>query len=156
VAHFIPGLTDFSSEIWGGPEWLVRKLVGLVHKRLINAVTPGKDAELAYIAKLTAATPAPAVEPLAKGPAYDEIVKTVTDGLVALPRLHLDRAKASAMVERVIQLLHLVSHERARIAATMAVVYKEVDLFTPLLVDYDAWSNDKPETKLVDQIEAHG
>ena len=61
----------------------------------------------------------------------------------------------SAVLDRVARLLYLVTHERARIAATMATTYTQVSLFTPLLVDYDAWSDDRPKVPLVEQIDVH-
>jgi hypothetical protein len=69
--------------------------------------------------------------------------------------LHPDPAKVRGTLDRVARVLHLASYERARIAATMATTYPEVSLFTPLLVDYDAWSDDKPAVPLRDQIDVH-
>ncbi len=41
---------------------------------------------------------------------------------------------------------------RAEVAATLAQTYPTVDLFTPCMVDFDAWSNDAPKTPLADQL----
>jgi predicted TIM-barrel fold metal-dependent hydrolase len=152
LAHYIPYLSDVSDNVWTGPERFVRWLTNLLRDHAISKVTPDKTAELAFIAGLTA--PAPAVPPIDPS-LYKAVLDEAADKVAAIPILHLDRQKARDTLERVVQLLNLVTHERARIAATMATVYKEVDLFTPLLVDYDAWSNDKPDVNLVDQIAAH-
>ena len=41
---------------------------------------------------------------------------------------------------------------RARIAASLATIYPTVSLFTPLLVDYDAWSDDHARSSLASQV----
>jgi predicted TIM-barrel fold metal-dependent hydrolase len=162
VAHFIPGLVEISRVLTSVPELIVRTVVGFLHKQGIDRVAPTGAQELAFLADATKANKpnlpnlpnlpiAPVVFP-SQDASYQQLLDEAAKQLGAVPLLRLDRET----IDRVIQLLFLVTHERARIAATMTTIYKEVDLFTPLLVDYDAWTKDKPATPLVDQIDVHG
>ena len=54
LAHFIPGLSDVSRELTVVPESIVRKIVGFIHKQIINRTAPDGAAELAYLARLKA------------------------------------------------------------------------------------------------------
>src|SRR5450432_3418242 len=153
VAHFIPGLVEISRVLTSVPELIVRTVVGFLHKQGIDRVAPTAAEELAFLADATKANKAigPVVFP-SQDTRYQQLLDEAAKQLGAVPLLRLDRDT----IDRVIQLLFLVTHERARIAATMTTIYKEVDFFTPLLVDYDAWTKDKPATPLVDQIDVHG
>jgi predicted TIM-barrel fold metal-dependent hydrolase len=158
LAHVIPGLSDISRELTSVPEMIVRRIVGVVHQRLINRVTPGLVDEQAYLKNLgpgAVAKPVGWLEDPALAAQYKDLVQLLANELAAIPLLHLDPTAIGATLDRVIRVVYLTGHERARIAATMAAVYPEVQLYTPLLVDYDAWSNDKPATPLCDQIDAH-
>jgi predicted TIM-barrel fold metal-dependent hydrolase len=158
LAHVIPGLSDISRELTSIPEMIVRRIVGVVHQKLINRVTPGLADEQAYLTSLGAGAAKPVVwlEDPAVAAQYRDAVQLLANEIAAIPLLHLDATVTSALLDRVIRVVYLAGHERARIAATMATVYPEVQLYTPLLVDYDAWSSDKPATPLCDQIDAHG
>jgi predicted TIM-barrel fold metal-dependent hydrolase len=153
VAHFIPGLVEISRVLTSVPELIVRTVVGFLHKQGIDRVAPTAAQELAFLNSANKANRpiAPVIFPT-KDATYQQLLDEAAKQLGAVPLLRLDRDT----IDRVIQLLFLVTHERARIAATMTTTYKEVDLFTPLLVDYDAWTKDKPATPLVDQIDVHG
>jgi predicted TIM-barrel fold metal-dependent hydrolase len=159
LAHFVPGLSDVSRELTTVPEAIVRRIIGFIHQEIINRVAPDKAAELAYLDGLKAANKTATPVGFLTDPTllarYNQGVNAAAGQLAALPLLGLDPAKVSAALDRVARLLFLVSHERSRIAATMATTYPEVSLFTPLLVDYDAWSNDKPAVPLIDQIDVH-
>jgi predicted TIM-barrel fold metal-dependent hydrolase len=159
LAHFIPGLSDVSRELTNVPESIIRKVIGLIHQQIINRVAPGKDDEIAYLKKLkddnATAEPVGWLTDASMLARYDQILNGAAKKLGAIPLLHLDATKLRATLDRVAKLLFLVNHERTRIAATMTSLYPEVTLFTPLLVDYDAWSDDKPRVPLVDQIDVH-
>jgi predicted TIM-barrel fold metal-dependent hydrolase len=159
LAHFIPGLSDVSRELTVVPETIVRKILRFIHEEIINRTAPDGAAELAYLGRLKANNKV--AEPVAflTDPTllarYHQLLNAAAGQLAALPLLRLDPAKVSAVLDRVARVLFLVSHERARIAATMATTYPEVSLFTPLLVDYDAWSDDHPKVPLIAQIDVH-
>jgi predicted TIM-barrel fold metal-dependent hydrolase len=159
LARFIPGLSDVSRELTAVPETIVRKVVGFIHEQIINRAAPGKQDELAYLTGLKdnnrTAQPVGWLTDPAVLARYQQILDAAGAKLGALPLLRLEPAKIAATLDRTARLLFLVNHERARIAATLAAIYPEVSLFTPLLVDYDAWSDDKPRVPLVDQIDVH-
>ena len=69
--------------------------------------------------------------------------------------LGLDPAALGDGFFQLAETLHLVSHPRARIAASLATIYPTVSLFTPLLVDYDAWSDDHAASSLASQVPAN-
>jgi predicted TIM-barrel fold metal-dependent hydrolase len=163
LAHFIPGLSDVSRELTPVPESIVRFAIGQIHQGFINRVAPDVAGERAYLAELAAANggrgalaaPVGFIADPGIQATYQRALSLIADQLGGLPLLHPDPAKVRATLDRVARVLYLVSHERARIAATMATTYPEVSLFTPLLVDYDAWSDDKPAVPLRDQIDIH-
>jgi predicted TIM-barrel fold metal-dependent hydrolase len=152
LTHVIPLLSDVTDNVWTGPERFVGWLINLVRNDVINKITPDKATELAFIQGISSSAPATAIPPLNPS-SYKKVLDQAASKLAAIPLLHLDPQNVRDTLERVIQLVNIAMHERSRIAATMATVYDEVDLFVPLLVDYDAWSNDKPETPLFDQID---
>ena len=45
-----------------------------------------------------------------------------------------------------------MAHPRASIAASIAQLFPSIALFTPALVDYDAWSEDRAPTPLWQQV----
>ena len=57
------------------------------------------------------------------------------------------------LLARYLDTLFLAAHPRAAIAATLAEMFPSVALFTPALVDYDAWSEDAAPTPLATQIQ---
>ncbi len=147
VAHQIPGLTEISRFLTRWPEMIVRGLLGAV-TTLPNAVAPAGDAELAALRGLAAQPGAPvaAIPPLPPGAAEE----LVTSAVKYLP--FAVGAEQRRIVARTLEALYLVAHPRAAIAATLAQTFPSVGLFTPSLVDYDAWSDDHPPTPLWQQI----
>jgi predicted TIM-barrel fold metal-dependent hydrolase len=147
VAHQIPGLAELSRFLTRWPEVVVRALLGAATS-LPDAVTPTGDAELAALRAL-AARPGPPVEgvpPLPPG-AVDALLASAAQHLpftLGLPQRQV--------LDRVVETLYLAAHPRAAIAATVARAYPAVALFTPALVDYDAWSDDRAPTPLWQQI----
>ena len=136
VAHYIPGLTELSKLVTRWPELAVRALLGVI-ARLPNAVAPTGEAELASLQTLLATPTGPAVTGVAPLPLelLDQLLATVA---AQLPfAIGADKQK---LVARYLDTLYLAAHPRAAIAATLAETYRTVGLFTPALVDYDAWS----------------
>jgi predicted TIM-barrel fold metal-dependent hydrolase len=143
VAHQIPGLTELSRFFTRWPELVVRTLLGAV-TTLPNAVAPSGDAELAALREPGAAV-AP-VPPLPPG---------VLDELLASAIKYLPftvGAEQRRVVTRALETLYVAAHPRAAIAASLAQAFPTVSLFTPALVDYDAWSDDRAPTPLWQQI----
>jgi len=148
VAHFIPGLTDLSRLVTHWPELVVRTLVGAV-ATLPNAVAPTGDEELARLRALLARRGGAAVSPVPPLPSE------ALDALLAQLTKHLPfsvGADKRRIVARYLEALYLVAHPRAGISATLAQMFPSVSLFTPALVDYDAWSEDRAPTPLWTQI----
>ena len=56
------------------------------------------------------------------------------------------------IIVRYLETLYLVAHPRASIAASIAQIFPSIALFTPALVDYDAWSEDRAPTPLWQQV----
>jgi predicted TIM-barrel fold metal-dependent hydrolase len=56
------------------------------------------------------------------------------------------------IIARYLEALYLVAHARGAIASSIARMFPSVSLFTPALVDYDAWSDDRAPTPLWQQI----
>ncbi len=147
VAHQIPGLTEISRFFTRWPEAIVRGLLGAV-TTLPDAVAPAGGAELATLRALAAqpGAPLPAVPPLPPGAAE----QLVTSAVKYLP--FAVGAEQRRVVARTLEALYLVAHPRAAIAATLAQTFPSVALFTPSLVDYDAWSGDHSPTPLWQQL----
>jgi len=148
VAHFIPGLTELSRFVSRWPEIVVRTLVGAV-ATLPNAVAPSGDAELAM---LRAALAQPAGGVLAPVPT---LPPEVLEALLAELTKHLPfsvGADKRRIIVRYLETLYLVAHPRASIAASIAQIFPSIALFTPALVDYDAWSDDRAPTPLWQQV----
>ena len=148
VAHFIPGLTELSRLVSRWPELVVRALVGAV-ATLPNAGAPSGDAELAM---LRAALAQPAGGLLAPVPT---LPPEVLEALLAELTKHLPfsvGADKRRIIVRYLETLYLVAHPRASIAASIAQIFPSVALFTPALVDYDAWSDDRAPTPLWQQV----
>src|SRR5450755_3598730 len=148
VAHYIPGLTDLSRLVTHWPELVVRTFVGAV-ATLPNAVAPTGDEELARLRALLARPAGAAVAPVPPLPSE------ALDALLAQLTKHLPfsvGADKRRIVARYLEALYLVAHPRAGISATLAQMFPSVSLFTPALVDYDAWSEDRAPTALPTQI----
>ena len=148
VAHFIPGLTELSRFVSRWPEIVVRAFVGAV-ATLPNAVAPTGEAELAT---LRAALAQPAAGTLAPVPA---LPPELLEALLAELTKHLPfslGADKRRIIVRYLETLYLVAHPRASIAASIAQIFPSVALFTPALVDYDAWSDDRAPTPLWQQV----
>ena len=148
VAHFIPGLTELSRFVSHWPEIAVRAFVGAV-ATLPNAVAPTGEAELAM---LRAALANPAAGPLAPVPT---LPPELLESLLAELTKHLPfsvGADKRRIIVRYLETLYLVAHPRASIAASIAQIFPSIALFTPALVDYDAWSEDRAPTPLWQQV----
>jgi predicted TIM-barrel fold metal-dependent hydrolase len=147
VAHFIPGLTELSRFVSRWPELVVRAFVGAV-ARLPDAAAPSADAELAMLGQLPLAA-GPPVGPVTPLPpqALDMMLDELTKHLPF--SVSPDKRR---IVARYIEALYLVAHARSAIAASITRIFPSVSLFTPALVDYDAWSDDRAPTPLWQQI----
>lgn len=147
VAHQIPGLTEISRFFTRWPEVIVRTLLGAV-TTLPNAVAPAGDAELAALRALAAQPGAPVspVPPLPEGAAESLVTSAVKHLPVTIG------PEQRRVVARTLEALYLVAHPRAAIAATLVQMFPSVSLFTPALVDYDAWSDDRSRTPLWQQV----
>jgi len=147
VAHFIPGLTELSRLVSRWPEVVVRALVGAVAK-LPDAAAPAGDVELARLGELVAHL-GPPVAPVP--PLPSELLDLLLDKLGK----HLPftvSAEKRRIIGRYLTTLYLVAHPRSAIAASITDLFPSVSLFTPALVDYDAWSEDRALTPLWQQI----
>ena len=148
VAPFIPGLTELSRFVSRWPELVVRAFVGAV-ATLPNAVAPTGEAELAT---LRAALANPAAGPVAPVPT---LPPELLDLLLSELGKHLPfsiGADKRRIIARYLETLYLVAHPRAAIAASIAHLFPSISLFTPALVDYDAWSEDRAPTPLWQQV----
>jgi predicted TIM-barrel fold metal-dependent hydrolase len=148
VAHFIPGLTELSRFVSHWPELVVRAFAGAV-ATLPNAVAPTGEAELAT---LRAALANPAAGPVAPVPT---LPPELLESLLAELTKHLPfsvSADKRRIIVRYLETLYLVAHPRASIAASIAQIFPSIALFTPALVDYDAWSEDRAPTPLWQQV----
>lgn len=151
VAHYVPGLTELSRLVTRWPEIVVRALVGAV-ATLPNTAAPTGDEELASLRALLSLSQSGgratvvAVKPL-PAPVLDAMLEELTEHLPF--SVSADKRR---IVVRYIEALYLVAHPRGAIAATLAQTFATVTLFTPALVDYDAWSEDRAPTPLWTQI----
>ncbi len=148
VAHHIPGLVELSRWVTRWPELVVRTLVGGV-ATLPNAVAPTGEDELGRLREALARGDRAVIGPVA--PLDPEALAAA---LAALGR-HLPFSVSEGqrrILTRYLDTLYLVAHGRASIAATLARTFPSVSLFTPALVDYDAWSEDRAPTPLWQQI----
>jgi predicted TIM-barrel fold metal-dependent hydrolase len=147
VAHQIPGLTELSRFFTRWPEVFVRTLLGAV-TTLPNAIAPTGDAELAAL-RVLAGRPGPPVAPVPPLPpgALDELLASAARYLPFTVGPEQRR-----VVARTLETLYVAAHGRAAIAATLAQAFPTLSLFTPALVDYDAWSDDRAPTPLWQQI----
>jgi predicted TIM-barrel fold metal-dependent hydrolase len=151
IARTIPGLSELSRSVTPVPEQVLRKVVGTIHGWL-NAEAPSADAELPLLRAALANWPDAGqtigpVPPLALPRA---LLDRLGDQIATL--LGLDAGGFGDGFVRLAETLHLVGHARARIAASLALTYPSVSLFTPLLVDYDAWSDDHAQSPLAAQV----
>jgi len=148
VAHYIPGLTDLSRLVTRWPELVVRALVGAV-ATLPNAAAPTGEQELTQLRALLSRPgrevvgPVPSLSPQVLEALLGELTKHLPFSIGTEKR---------RIIARYLEALYLVAHPRAAISATLAQTYSSVALFTPALVDYDAWSEDRAPTPLWTQI----
>ena len=146
-AHYVPYLSDLAQEVWALPDKVFRDIAAFA-ERLLGRVAPSPDAEsTSLVQALRAASP---VAPFAIPAGALQIVATE----VAL-LLHRDAAAVEKAIDQIVQLLWTVSHGRAEVAATLIATYPTVTLFTPCLVDYDAWSGAPAPTHLPRQLQLH-
>lgn len=148
VAHFIPGLAELSRFVSRWPEVVVRAFVGAV-ATLPNAVAPKGEAELAMLRDALAHPAAGSIAPVSTLP------PEVLEALLAELTKHLPFSVGPdkrRIIVRYLETLYLVAHPRASIAASIAQTFPSVALFTPALVDYDAWSDDRAPTPLWQQV----
>ena len=149
VAHHIPGRVELSRFVTRWPEVVVRALVGVV-AQLPNAAAPTGDDELASLRAELAST---AKSPLAGVfPIPPELFDDVLTALCKKLPFEVGPDKRQ-LLARYLDALYLAAHPRAAIAATLAESFRTVSLFTPSLVDYDAWSDDRAPTPLATQIQ---
>ena len=148
VAHFIPGLTELSRFVSRWPEIVVRTFAGAV-ATLPNAVAPTGEAELAMLRDALAHPAARAIAPVATLP--PELLEALLGELTKHLPFSVGPDKRRIIV-RYLETLYLVAHPRASIAASIAQIFPSIALFTPALVDYDAWSDDRPATPLWQQV----
>jgi predicted TIM-barrel fold metal-dependent hydrolase len=149
-AHFIPGFSDFAREVSQGPDQLFRRLVDEIHK-LMDIGAPMPAVELESLKAAGAAWPAP----IANSSAADGAADKIAAGLHSVASLLGSSWNPQTILRRAAQIVVLISHPRAAISATLASVYPNVGLFVPMLIDFDAWSQDK-SAPLADQIDVHG
>ncbi|HLK93627.1 MAG TPA: amidohydrolase family protein [Polyangia bacterium] len=147
VAHFIPGLTELSRFVSRWPEVAVRAFVGAVAK-LPDAAAPTAEVELGRLRDL-AAHAGPPVAPVPPLPA--ELLDMLLEKLAKRLPFTVGPEKRR-IIERYLTTLYLVAHPRSAIAASLTDLFPSVSLFTPALVDYDAWSEDRAPTPLWQQI----
>jgi predicted TIM-barrel fold metal-dependent hydrolase len=148
VAHFIPGLTELSRLVSHWPEMVVRAFVGAV-ATLPNAVAPSGEAELATLRTALANRAGGALA------AVPTLPPELLEALLAELTKHLPfsvGADKRRIIVRYLETLYLVAHPRASIAASIAQIFPSIALFTPALVDYDAWSEDRAPTPLWQQV----
>jgi predicted TIM-barrel fold metal-dependent hydrolase len=148
VAHFIPGLTDLSRLVTRWPELVVRALVGAV-ATLPNAAAPSGAEELAQLRTLLSGPGRAVVAPV------PELPPPALEALLAELAKHLPftvSEEKRRIVARYLEALYLIAHPRGAVAASLAMTFPSVTLFTPALVDYDAWSEDRAPTPLWQQI----
>jgi predicted TIM-barrel fold metal-dependent hydrolase len=148
VAHYIPGLSDLSRLVTRWPELVVRALVGAV-ATLPNAAAPTGEEELAELRALLSLPGRGGVPPVVA------LAPEAIDALLEALTKHLPfsvGADQRRIVARYLEALYLVAHSRGAIAATLAQTFPSVTLFSPALVDYDAWSEDRAPTPLWTQI----
>jgi predicted TIM-barrel fold metal-dependent hydrolase len=147
VAHQIPGLTEISRFLTRWPDIVVRALLRAV-ATLPNAVAPTGDAELASLRAMVGrpGPPVPPIPPLPPG-ALDDLLASAAKYLP----FTLGQTQRR-VVTRTLETLYVAAHPRVAIAATAAQTFPTVSLFTPALVDYDAWSDDRPPTPLWQQV----
>jgi predicted TIM-barrel fold metal-dependent hydrolase len=148
VAHHIPGLVELSRFVTKWPEVVVRALLGVV-AQLPNAAAPTGPDELASLQK-ELASPSTALLP-GVYPIPSELYDDVLAALCKKLPFEVGPEKRQ-LLSRYLDALYVAAHPRAAIAATMAETYRTVGLFTPSLVDYDAWSDDNAPTPLATQI----
>jgi len=146
VAHYIPGLSDFSRQITRWPELVVREIVRVVTK-LPNAGTPTAMVEMAALDAALADGKAIESFPMLS----DEQAATMLGRVLRLVPFPI-AADTREALSRYVSTVYVSAHSRAAIAATMADTYRTTTLFTPCLVDYDEWSDDRAPTDLCDQI----
>ena len=147
VAHFIPGLSDLSRLVSRWPEIAVRAFVGAV-ATLPNAVAPTGEAELAMLGAAlahpgTTIAPVPELPPAVLEMLLGELVKHLPFSV------GVDKRR---IIARYLEALYIVAHARGAIAASIARIFPSIALFTPALVDYDAWSDDHAPTPLWQQV----
>ena len=148
VAHFIPGLTELSRFVSHWPELVIRTFVAAV-ATLPNAVAPSGQTELAM---LRAALAQPGAGPLPGVPTLPpELLETLLAELTRHLPFPVDADKRRIIV-RYLETMYLVAHPRVSIAASIARLFPSIALFTPALVDYDAWSEDRAPTPLWQQV----
>jgi predicted TIM-barrel fold metal-dependent hydrolase len=147
IAHFIPGLSELSRLVSRWPELAVRAFVGAV-ATLPNAVAPTGEAELAMLGAALA-HPGTTIAPV------PELPPAVLEMLLGQLVKHLPfsvGADKQRIIARYLGALYIVAHARGSIAASIARIFPSIALFTPALVDYDAWSDDHAPTPLWQQV----
>lgn len=127
------------------PESWLRPLANIL-RTPIDRFSPGVE-ELSTLAAAFGAS-APIVPSAASKTVQEELQAQVRRLVAEAP----DRLRALGSPDGFSRALGLTVLGRAEIAATLALTYPTVELFTPCMVDFDAWSNDTPKTALADQV----
>jgi predicted TIM-barrel fold metal-dependent hydrolase len=152
IARTLPGLSELSRTVSPFPELILRRVVGTIHG-MLNAAAPTADQETALLRSELARADGGVIGPV---PPFDVPIGPIQDLADQVARLlGLDRIALREHLLGTAQTLYLVGHGRAQLAASLATNYPRATLFTPLLVDYDAWSDDRPASSLAAQITAH-
>jgi predicted TIM-barrel fold metal-dependent hydrolase len=150
ATHFVPGLSDLSRELTSWPEMIFRKVLEAA-ERLITFSAPSADHDVADMTRrLQHKSPVPAVAPFT---AANHALDTLADEIAAL--LHEDATTVRKDIEEIVQLLWVVRHGRAEVASSLMATYPTVRLFTPCLVDFDAWSGESAHVPLAAQVRLH-
>jgi predicted TIM-barrel fold metal-dependent hydrolase len=141
-------IEGFLSQIAMLPQQVTRPLTSRLH-RAVDALAPSGRDELAKLAELERAgtrVEAPS------DPTLPAELATLKDELVQALRPALPNIDFEALVARVTRVLATVVRPRHLVAAELIGRFESLELFVPLMVDYDYWTEGSPETHLTDQL----
>lgn len=133
------------------PQQVTHALTSRLHDA-IDLLAPSGSDELAVIAALERAgtrvqAPSDPKLPDEIAPLCDELALALA---TALPGADLE-----ALFTRVAGVLGTVVRPRHLVAAELIGRFESIELFVPLLVDYDYWTAGFPETHLAEQLRVH-
>jgi len=144
-------IEGFLSQIALVPQQLTHGLTSRLHDAIDRLAPSGSD-ELAVIAALERAgsrvqAPSDPSLPAEVAPLREELSLALK---AALPGVDVE-----ALLARVARVLGTAVRPRHLVAAELVGRFESVDLFVPLLVDYDYWTQGFPETHLAEQLRVH-